>query len=130
MGNTFVQTLRFFLFVMLFVYCASPQSRSPEKQREKLVKATLGSEFTAEYNRSRTFVLYKQKQDPAHIGESLKYLVLKDDSNEVVQEGYVKWVDDTTIEVLNLPGKLESPDDVEKYKKQVIIDGSSPKRRH
>ena len=127
--SSFTRVALLLLFLLPSSQCRTTKTEGDTL--EKTVKSKLGKEFSEEYNQSRTFILYKQEENPEKIGEPLKYLVVRVSDTTIVQEGYftrgyVKWIDNKTIEVLNLPGKVEQDEYMDKFKKQIVVDETSP----
>jgi len=100
--------------------------------RQKVV-SHLGSEFGTDYNRSGTYALLTENRD--FIEESARnthYVVMRLADSVIVNEGsflrgYVKWIDDNTLEKLNLPGKVQPDQDLSPYKKIISIDQPLPR---
>ena len=71
-----------------------------------LAKARLGSDYAREFNSSKTYVLFQQLRSDDHVLRKIKYMVIRLNDNAVVLEGifqggFVKWHDDTSVEVLS-----------------------------
>lgn len=96
---------------------------------DSLVRQKVGPAAIAEYNPSKTYVLYKEADDAASYRQApLKYVVFRLNDNHVALEGkfsrgYVKWLNDTMLEVLSIPEKVKIGQDLAVYKRQIYIEG-------
>lgn len=91
------------LFAMaLFIGCAS---RGATKQSlEAKIKSKLGTGYTVSYNEPKTYALYQQSRVNDHANRSFKYLVVNLSDSKIISEGsfrngYVKWIDNNSIEI-------------------------------
>lgn len=72
---------------------------------DELVKSKLGSSYSITYNESKKYALCQQTSgNNGHAYRSFKFLVVKVSTNEIANEGsfqngYVKWIDDRSVEV-------------------------------
>lgn len=91
------------LFSIAIIACSS-SSKTSQADLDDLVKNRLGSHYTISYNHSKSYALCQQSSGGDHMNRSFKYLVVKISDRSVTNEGsfkngYVKWVDDKSIEV-------------------------------
>ena len=108
---------------LVFYSCASqPQKTKPDEA--SAIEKTLGNNYIQQPNASNTYTLYQQKAEGDHVGRTYKYAVVRKSDGEMVlsgtyQFGYVKWANDTLLEVLSLPSVAE-PDEA-KFKKIISV---------
>lgn len=77
-----------------------------KKNLEDVVSARLGKKYELAYNASKTYALCQQQRGADHPQRNFNYVVIRLADREIVLEGsfrlgYVKWKDDTSIEVFN-----------------------------
>jgi hypothetical protein len=97
---------------------------------DSLAKERAGPAPIPVYNDNKTYVLYKEAEDSASYTSqsAIRYVIFRLKDNEVVLEGkftrgYVKWINNTLIEVLSVPEKVKPGADLAVYKRQVYIEG-------
>jgi hypothetical protein len=95
-----------FAFILLSnsIIACSSSSKTSQPELESLLKTRLGTHYTISYNTSNSYALCRQSRTDDHANRSFKYLVVKISDRTVTHEGsfkngYVKWVDDKSIEV-------------------------------
>ncbi len=71
------------------------------------------------------YELFVQQPNDSPMQQALKFLVIQINTNKVVMEktfmpGYVKWMGDSSLELLDMPGIIRGDEDLKDYKK--IID--------
>lgn len=111
--------LLFFLLILVFS-CANQQKVTNKSEKENLIVAKLGKNIITEENETKTHVLYVQKTQGDHPTRIYNYVVERKSDKKIVLEGsfqmgYVKWITNSSIEVLSLPSLTEQ--DESKYKK-------------
>jgi hypothetical protein len=87
------------------------------------VQKELGTDFEEVPNGSGQYVLFRQKATP---GQMLRFVVIESATSKEVERGslmpgYVKWKDDTTLEVLSVPGTLRDGEDLSRYIRVIRI---------
>jgi hypothetical protein len=85
---------------------ATENSGKPEAAFERTVKKQLGTQYVVSYNTTKTHALCQQTRSEDHSQRNFRYIVIKLSNNKVIHEGlfrmgYVRWVNDQSIEVLN-----------------------------
>jgi hypothetical protein len=105
---------------MLVFSCANQQKVTKKSEKENLIVAKLGKNITREENETKTHVLYVQKTQGDHPARIFNYVVERKSDKKIVLEGsfqmgYVKWITNSSIEVLSLPSLTEQGES--KYKK-------------
>jgi hypothetical protein len=88
------------------------------------VQKELGADVEEVANGSGKYVLFRQKATP---GQMLRFVVIESATSKVVERGsfmpgYVKWKDDTTLEVLSVPGTLREGEDLSRYIRVIRIN--------
>lgn len=119
--------------LMLLTNCKSSHTKKEISDGSIQIKTQLGEDVTTAYNASKSYALLQQIQDPKNIGsKKIHFIVMRVRDSVVVHEGsymhgYVKWVDDNSLEKLSLPGKVKQDQDMSVYKKIIRIDQATPK---
>ena len=114
------------LIALLFIQCKSNQAQA-RKTYDSLVVAKVGRPFEEKINAAKTYSL-AHAGDAGQSAPEFKYVVIKLENNEVVLEGkfnrggYVRWINDTMIEVLSIPKHITSVSDTALYKEQVFLE--------
>lgn len=95
------------------------------------VKAKLGEPYEVSYNKSQTYALCQQARSGDHIQRRFNYIIVRLADNKVIKEGsfrmgYVKWLDEDSIEVSS--SNASAAKDNEKATKKEIIDIHSGQR--
>lgn len=88
------------------------------------VQKELGADVEEVASGSGKYVLFRQKATP---GQMLHFVVLESETSKVVERGslmpgYVKWKDNTTLEVLSVPGTLREGEDLSRYIRVIRIN--------
>jgi len=101
-----------------------PDQRIPGEVREKL-----GNDIESFDSPNGQYVLYLQKQKPTE--QVIKFVIIERVDQKLVLEksfrpGYVKWIGDTFIEILDAPGVIRENENLEDYKR--IINVAMPKK--
>lgn len=87
--------------------CKAPQKNQESKAAfETVAKEKLGAKYAVSYNTLKTHVLCQQMREGDHSQRSFKYIVIKLSDNKIMYEGtfrmgYVRWLNDQSIEVLS-----------------------------
>ena len=106
------------LMLLSLVACSSA-SKTSHPELDQIVKSKLGKHYTISYNQSHTFALCQQSPSNDHMNRSFKFIVVKASNHTITNEGdfkngYVKWIDDQSIEVGNAGAD-------EKIDRQIIL---------
>ena len=106
----------------LLVSCTSQTtlSRRPATQSsiEEIAQAALGSKYIVEYNASKSYALCQQKET----FDLNKYILIKVMDRKATLQGqfrpgYIKWVDNDTLEILDAPGIIKKDQSLSDFKK-------------
>jgi len=111
----------FVLFIL--VACSSAQ---PFTDALAMAEKELGKEIDAFPSQTGQYVLYIQRSSAATPHAALRFLVIEKATAKIAERqsfmpGYVKWVGEDSVEVLNMPGILKEGEDLSKYKKVIRI---------
>lgn len=93
--------------LVIFPACsATKHYRDTQTDFETTVKRKLGAQYAVSYNTAKTHALCQQMRSGDHSQRSFRYLVIELSNNKVMREGsfrmgYVRWVNDQSIEVSN-----------------------------
>jgi hypothetical protein len=115
-----------FCIALVLVQCKSNLAQS-RKTYDSLIVAKIGKPFQAEINSAKTYSLVHATDSGQNPAE-LKYIVIKLEDNKVALEGkynkggYVRWLNDTMIEVLSIPKHITTVTDTALYKKQIFLE--------
>ena len=89
---------------------------------EEIAQAELGKDFSIEYNGSGSYALCHQKETS---GVNKYILVLLADKKIThrgqFRPGYIKWIDNNSIEVLDAPGMLRKDQELSDFKKTITV---------
>jgi len=105
--------------------CRTTRERAHYDDVQAIADGKLGRENIIELNSTETLALCQQKPGADHARKQYRFIVIRLKDNTVVHEGrysmgYVKWLDDDSIEVLS----RSSPSDEDSAKQ--IIHVNSP----
>ena len=92
----------------------------------KLANEAVGSENTIEFNNSKTFALCREKPGASHARKQYHFVVIRLEDITILHKGtfsmgYVKWLDNDSIEVFSGSPSLKDEDSSQK-----IIHVNSP----
>jgi len=131
MGLLFRAMHWYFACVAILIFSCKPTSSNQTNTDsvEQLVTQKLGN-YELFQSSSGTYTLYIQKVDPSAANPVTKFLVVESTSKMIVLEksfrpGYVKWIDDSTLEYLDAPAILKQNETITYYIKK--IDLTTPK---
>jgi hypothetical protein len=129
------KSIRLLLTVLIFLVsmalggcrAAEKNKQEPQLSPENQAKSRLGVKYTVDYNVSKTYALYQQQRENDHSGRKFKYIVVRLKDNKITHEGsfsmgYVKWLDDKSIEVLNSSIRNDSGGE----KKIITVNSNQP----
>jgi|GEM_PF-1316968 hypothetical protein len=131
MRPLFWATHLFFAGVAILIVSCEPTRSNQTKvdSIEQIVTQKLGSyELIPSF--SGAYTLFVQKIDPSAANTVTNFLVVESTSKIIILEksfkpGYIKWIDNSTIEYLDAPGILKQNESITDYIKK--IDLSAPK---
>ena len=108
--------------------CQSANKNNTPTDIDTLAYEVLGKAPTSsDQNETRAFTIYRVESDNNTNYPRIHYLIVNNETAEPVKEGhitmgYIKWVSDNTIEILDLPGAIPSGKTVEDYKVKINLN--------
>lgn len=119
------------LLVLLISQCRAVDSSPPsEKEFQKLVEENIGADYHTIPNESKTFLLCIQDIAPIKTGTHYtRYLVIELKTNRIVEKGkylngHCLWLNDSSLEIVDMPGALKENQQPSDFKKIVILKAS------
>jgi hypothetical protein len=105
--------------MLLLLCCKAADSQSTDDTLQTVIKNKLGNEILVESSVNGTFQLYKQAPG-GHAARLYKYVVVRAADQSIVKEGtfkmgYVKWKDDSTLEVVTTESNNHQEVPVKKF---------------
>jgi hypothetical protein len=96
----------------------------------KMATEKLGDAIDSFPSPSREYILFIQKVNSSNASNHLKLMVIHVTEHKVVHEqnfnpGYAKWITESSIEVLSVPGVMPENEDLSNYKKIINISPSN-----
>lgn len=113
---------------LLLVQCKSNLAQT-KKSYDSLVTAKLGTSYEEKFSPSKKYAIV-QASDTGKLAEHFRYAVIELKDNDVVLEGkynrggYVRWLDDSRIELLTIPRHVTSVHDSSLYKQEILLEGT------
>jgi hypothetical protein len=109
----------FLTLMVLLINCRAADSQSKDDTLQTTIKTKLGSDVVVENSLNGTFALYKQAPG-GHAARVYKYAVVRVADKTIVSEGsfkmgYVKWKDDTTLEIVTNESNNRSAEPIKKF---------------
>ena len=109
----------------LFSECQSTKGVAIPDSVINVAESQLGKPCEFFYNAERTHVLSYSSQSN-QMAKRTKFLVIRVDNGEVVESGsfrpgYIKWIDNKTLELLDAPEVVGLDDSIDNYKKTIVI---------
>ncbi|MBL7871420.1 MAG: hypothetical protein JNM78_07405 [Cyclobacteriaceae bacterium] len=123
--------LAFLVGIILWMGCKPTQNNnSPEDLINQIALEKLGAEFDAYPSPDKSFVLFTKKLSPSAANTFTKFIVIETTSHKVVIEksykpGYVKWINDSILELLDAPGIVKHNEDLSPYVRRIDIASSN-----
>jgi hypothetical protein len=103
--NPSLPVLTLLLGIVSIMLCGcSFRSAAQRNDLNSVAESYLGKNYKVDYNTSQTLALCQQTPAGDHAGRKYKYIVIRSSDNHVVlsetyRAGYVKWLDDHSLEV-------------------------------
>lgn len=110
-----------YIFVIGFViFSACRAQKTPEESLMDVIHARLPHADLI-YNLKGDYVLCVEKANQPVSGR-LRFLILKTDEKKLIAEGsflpgYIKWITNDEVEVVDAPGIITGNEDLQKFKK-------------
>lgn len=114
----------FLLVCFSLLSCKATVATGPDPIKTMAVDK-LGEDIEAWPNATGQYILFSQKPNNSASGV-IKFVVIHVATRQVVEEqnynpGHVKWVTETSLEVLSMPGMAKANEDLAKYIKVINI---------
>jgi len=122
----FLQLIGFVSVATLMCGCKTTvQNHQQTEDAKTIAISKLGSSIESFKSPDGHYELFVQQPNDSPMKQPLKFLVIHINTNKVVMEksfmpGYVKWMGDSSLELLDVPGIIRGDEDLTDYKK--IID--------
>ncbi len=121
--------MRYLLLFLVFIGfngCKTKQQVQETNNPLEIATRKLGVKLDSFPNSSGQFILYVQKEDTQHPTRMLSAVVIEVKSEKIVAEesfipGYIKWIDASTLEMLNAPGMLKAGEDLSSYTRKINL---------
>ena len=119
-------------FIVLFFFaaigCKVNQPVSQVQAVPQVVIEILGKEVEQTPNTSGKYILCVQKVDPNFPTRMVKAIVITSTNKIIAEEsfvpGYIKWVSESSLEVLNMPGMIKKDEDLLRYTRTINLNSS------
>ncbi len=126
--------MRYLLFVFIslgFVGCKTKQQAQTANNPLSIAQQKLGDRVDSFPNSSGRYILYVQQQDIKYPTKIIGAIVIETNTGKVLTEesfspGYIRWIDESTLELLNIPEMIKAGEDLSLYTKKIKI--STPNR--
>ncbi len=115
------------LGVVLLIGCKpAQQNNASEESINQIVIEKIGDDFESYPSPSGSYLLFIEKINPSNANPITKFIVLESGSQKVMIEksfrpGYVKWIDNSVLELLDAPGTLKQNEDLSSYIKKIDL---------
>jgi hypothetical protein len=126
--------MKYLLFVFIslgFVGCKTKQQAQTANNPLSIAQQKLGDRVDSFPNSSGRYILYVQQQDIKYPTKIIGAIVIETNTGKVLTEesfspGYIRWIDESTLELLNIPEMIKAGEDLSLYTKKIKI--STPNR--
>jgi hypothetical protein len=126
--------MRYLLFVFIslgFVGCKTKQQAQTANNPLSIAQQKLGNRVDSFPNSSGRYILYVQQQDIKYPTKIIGAIVIETNTGKVLTEesfspGYIRWIDESSLELLNIPEMIKAGEDLSLYTKKIKI--STPNR--
>lgn len=121
--------MRFLLLSLIFTWfigCKAKQQIHETNTPFEIATQKLGTKLDSFPNSSGQFILYVQKEDTQHPTRMISAVVIEVKTEKIVAEesfipGYIKWIDASTLELLNAPGMIKADEDLSNYTRKINL---------
>ncbi|MFN7261889.1 MAG: hypothetical protein ACK5TU_18490 [Cyclobacteriaceae bacterium] len=126
--------MKYLLFVFIslgFVGCKTKQQAQTANNPLSIAQQKLGNRVDSFPNSSGQYILYVQQQDIKYPTKIIGAIVIETNTGKVLTEesfspGYIRWIDESSLELLNIPEMIKAGEDLSLYTKKIKI--STPNR--
>jgi hypothetical protein len=122
--------MKAFIVLLFFaaIGCKVKQPVSEVQPIPRVVLEKLGKEVETLPNTSGKYILYVQKVDPKFPTHVVKAIVITSTNKIIMEEsfvpGYIKWVSESSLEVLNMPGMIKKDEDLSHYTRAINLNST------
>ncbi len=114
-------------WVCLLLSCKSQSVKKTESNPLKNIFELVGKDAEQLLNPSGKYKLYIQKKNENFPSRLVTAAVVDTKTNLVIWKGrfvpgYIKWIGETNLEILDIPGMIKSDQSLSFYKKVIDID--------
>jgi hypothetical protein len=114
-----------------FVGCKTKQQAQTANNPLSIAQQKLGDRVDSFPNSSGRYILYVQQQDIKYPTKIIGAIVIETNTGKVLTEesfspGHIRWIDESTLELLNIPEMIKAGEDLSLYTKKIKI--STPNR--
>jgi hypothetical protein len=123
--------MRFFVIcLILFTHCsgrvtkATTSSESDTVRLNKLLETEVGTKHSQSFNTSKTYLLAVSEKEVTEVMN--RYVLIEVATQKIIKKGtfrpgYIKWRDDTSLELLNAPGTMPTGKNLSDYTELISI---------
>jgi hypothetical protein len=113
------------------VGCKTKQHAQTANNPLSIAQQKLGNRVDSFPNSSGRYILYVQQQDIKYPTKIIGAIVIETNTGKVLTEesfspGYIRWIDESSLELLNIPEMIKAGEDLSLYTKKIKI--STPNR--
>jgi hypothetical protein len=124
--------MRYLLLFLVFIGfngCKAKQQVQETNNPLEIATRKLGVKIDSFPNSSGQFILYVQKEDTQHPTRMLSAVVIEVKTEKIFAEesfipGYIKWIDASTLEMLNAPGMIKAGEDLSSYTRKINLSST------
>lgn len=113
--------------IFLLIGCKPAQKNTiTENSVDQTVTNKIGKDFESYPSRSGSYVLFVEKVNPTAANQMTRFIVIESATQKIMieksfQPGYVKWIGDSVLELLDVPGALKQNEDIPSYIKKIDL---------
>lgn len=111
--------------VSLITNCKS-HSGLPGESLDSLATRQLGVIAERKYNPSKRYVIFQDSPDSASSQQPVRYAIYRTDNRHLelngrFSNGHIRWIDDRTVEIMNVPDSVAQRRDLRPFIREVFI---------
>ncbi len=123
--------VRRFLFFLLLASCKISTQANQSDKIDKIAFQKLGAELEKQPNSFGSYILFFQKANPQKPTRIIKAVVIEKATGQIVVEenfvpGYIKWMTETSLEVLSLPGMIRADQNLSDFTRTIQLAQPKP----
>lgn len=114
-------------WICLLLSCKSQSVKKTESNSAKNILELVGKDAEQLLNPSGKYKLYVQRKDENFPSRLVTAAVVDTKTNLVIWKGrfvpgYIKWIGESNLEILDIPGMIKSDQSLSDYKRVIDID--------